>query len=97
VSNPSPGRAVSVTVAIAVPVTAAVLVAVGRLLRRPTVTLTRVPELGIRNVPARPPLWRTVGPPPMTGPIDLSAVSPVPPENPHAPPTPPLGTPRQTA
>jgi hypothetical protein len=93
----SAAHTVGVTVAVAVPLTAALAVALGALLRRPTAPTTRVPELGIGSVPDRPRLWRVPGSPPATGPISVSDVAPVPPENPHAPPTPPLGTPRQSA
>jgi hypothetical protein len=94
--NRNVARAIGVTAAIAASLTAALAVAIGTHRRRPASPVTRVPELGIGSVPDRPPLWRSRGGP-ATGPISLTAVSPVPPENPHAPPTPPYGVPRQTA
>lgn len=83
-------RAVAVTIAITAPVAAAAALAIQRLMPRPT-HVALVADYGIRNVPERPPLWRTTPAGPPTGPLRLSAVDPVPPENPHAPPTPPQG------
>jgi hypothetical protein len=94
--NRNVARAIGVTVAIAASLTAALAVAIGSRRQRPAAPPVHVPELGIGSVPERPPLWRSKGGP-ATGPISLSAVSPVPPENPHAPPTPPYGIPRQSA
>jgi hypothetical protein len=86
-------RAIAVAVAITAPVTALATLAITAVThRKPRVTL--VAEYGIRNVAPRPPLWRTPAPTP-TGPVRLTAVDPVPPENPHAPPTPPFGIQRQ--
>ncbi|HEV7743330.1 MAG TPA: hypothetical protein VGO65_13025 [Pseudolysinimonas sp.] len=90
---PSLTGAIAIAVAITAPVTALATVAIQRAShRRPQPTL--VAEYGIHNVPARPPLWRTHAGPP-TGPVRLTNVDPVPPENPHAPPTPPYGIRRQ--
>ena len=83
-------RAVAVTIAITAPVAAAATLAIRHLMPRPT-HVALVAEYGIRNVPERPPLWRTSPAGPPTGPLRLSVVDPVPPENPHALPTPPHG------
>jgi hypothetical protein len=83
-------RAVAVTIAITAPATALATIAIRRLMPRQQ-RLALVAEYGIRNVPDRPPLWRSRPAAPATGPIRLTAVDPVPPENPHSPPTPPYG------
>lgn len=84
-----PALPVAVAVAITAPVAALATVAVQRMShRRPRPSL--VADYGIRNVPARPPLWRTSAASPAPATSALSA-SPVPPENPHAPATPPRG------
>lgn len=82
--------AVALAVAITAPLTAAVTVGVNALVRRSR-NRVRQPEFGIHRVPERPRLWRTAttGPIPWAG--QLESVSAVPPENPHAPPTPPGG------
>jgi hypothetical protein len=82
--------AVALAVAITAPVTAAVTVGVNALARRSRARVRHL-EFGIHRVPERPRLWRTgtTGPIPWAG--QLESVSAVPPENPHAPPTPPTG------
>jgi hypothetical protein len=82
--------AVALAVAITAPITAAVTVGVNALVRRSRSRVRR-PEFGIHRVPERPRLWRTTttGPIPWAG--QLESVAAVPPENPHAPPTPPGG------
>ena len=85
--SPVAPRTVGLAVALTASLAAAVGLAVGALTR----PLGRRPEprpgrSGIHNVPPRPPLWDAH---PRSGPIiatpDLRDVSPVPPENNHAP------------
>ena len=82
--------AVAWAVAITAPVTAAVTVGVNALVRRSRKRV-RTPEFGIHRVPERPRLWRTTTTEPIPWSGQLQTVSAVPPENPHAPPTPPGG------
>lgn len=91
--SPVAPRTVGLAVAITASLAAAAGLAAGSLLR--PFGRRRSPrraEFGIHKVPARPPLWDAR---PATGPIlavpDLRDVSPVPPEDNHAPPTPPRG------
>ena len=96
--SPVAPRSVGLAVAVAASVAAAAGIVVGALLtpitRRPAPVRSR--EFGIHKVPARPRLWDSH---PATGPIiavpDLRDVAPVPPENNHAPATPPAGIPAQ--
>jgi hypothetical protein len=83
--------AVALAVAITAPLTAAVTFGVHALARRSRRQVRQPEYFGIHRVPDRPPLWRTAntGPVPWAG--ELRSVSAVPPENPHAPPTPPGG------
>ena len=86
-----PALPVAVAVAITAPLAALVTVAVQRFTQaRPPARLSLVADYGIRNVPDRPPLWRVAGTAPRGG-IRPGSADPVPPENPHAPPTPPNG------
>lgn len=93
----STGRALGVAAAVAGPVIAAV--AIGRqalTIRQLRARLERE-RPSIRDVPAAPPLWRQHNGMGAARFLPQSA-SPVPPENPHAPPTPPNGvTVRPTA
>jgi hypothetical protein len=84
-----PTLPVAVAVAITAPIAALTAVAIQKAARRkPPVAL--VADYGIRNVPERPPLWRTPSVPP-SAPVRSVGVDPVPPQDPHAPPTPPNG------
>ena len=84
-----PTLPVAVAVAITAPIAALATMAIQKAShRKPKVVL--VAEYGIRNVPARPPLWRSTGTP-MAAPMRVADADPVPPEDPHAPPTPPTG------
>jgi hypothetical protein len=90
-------RAVGLTVIITAPLAAAATWGVGRLRRRPARRIALVAEYGIRNVPATPPLWRQAARPHAGDLVGYDAVAAVPPQDPHAPPTPPTGIPRQSA
>lgn len=84
-----PALPVALAVAITAPLAAvATMVVQSVARRRPRVVL--VADYGIRNVPERPALWRTAGGP-VTNHLRAVDADPVPPENPHAPPTPPQG------
>ena len=84
-----PALPIAVAIAVTAPVAALVTVAVQGLARRKGPVTVRVAEFGIRNVPDRPALWRTsTAPVAQVRPADAD---PVPPENPHAPPTPASG------
>lgn len=83
-------------VAVTVPVVAAATAYVIRR-QQPAAELVRVAEYGIRNVPARPPLWRTRGTDARLSTAHPHSVPPVPPENPHAPATPASGIPHRPA
>ena len=84
-------RAIAVAVAITAPLSALATLAVQRWMPRAHPRPTLVADYGIRNVPDRPPLWRTPTAAPATGPVRLTAVDPVPAHDPHAPATPPYG------
>ena len=89
-------RTIAWTVAIAAPVAALVAAGVERLSARWTRRVDDAPELrSIHRVPAKPALWREH--PRNVTRLDWDALStsPVGVENPHAPPTPPLGIPVQ--
>jgi hypothetical protein len=87
-------RAIAVAVAITAPLSALAALAVQRFVPRSRSRVALVADYGIRNVPDRPPLWRTPTAAPATGPVPLRAVDPLPDHDPHAPATPPFGTPR---
>lgn len=95
-SKPAPvPPALGRTFVVLAPLAAAVgaVIAIVRRSRRSPFTT----RSSIRDVPARPALWDARPSTPVVGRASLRDVSPVPPENNHAPPTPPHGIPRQVS
>lgn len=89
-------RMIAWTVAVAAPVAALVAAGVERLSARGPRRAEEAPEFrSIRKVPAKPPLWREHPRNVTRLDWDSRSTSPVGVENPHAPPTPALGTPVQ--